>query len=251
VKHPREDTSAYKRKLRYYLRVKGVAILEDGNLCCPNPEHEDHEYGAKLLESAEAGDSVQCESCATSWDIFDVDGLVGKLGNKPSTFARRLASVKDALATVLPEHKITDDLPLAEQTDEEAADLIRRQKEATRATVAARAHVRAEAEEVMDRERRKQNEGRARELPFRVLGTAPDGYTYFLDRDERLQCFRLGSLTKTQLQLLAPLDWWIRQFPGSRGRLETDGAIDFLIDISNGVSFEPASLRGRGCWREE
>ena len=254
MKHPREDTNQYKRRLRYYLTVKGIGVMADDSVCCPNPEHGiegDREYAAKLFDSEEAGYCVQCELCATSWDIFDVDGFLTRVGNTKATFARRLSSVKDALATVLPEHRPFDGKPLVELSDEEAADLARRQKEAARATAAARAKVRGEAEDLMERERRRANAMRALDLPFRVLGTAPDGWTYYLDRHERLIAFRLSSLTKTQLQILAPIDWWIRQFPGSRGRLETDGAIDFLIEISNGVSFEPASLRGRGCWREE
>ncbi|MBE3065676.1 MAG: hypothetical protein IMZ69_11745, partial [Spirochaetes bacterium] len=87
-------------------------------------------------------------------------------------------------------------------------------------------------------------------FPFRILGTADDGLTYFLDRSERLQALRLGSLTKTQLQLLAPMTWWIGQFQGSRGRLDVDMAIDFVIEASNGKDFSLADLRGRGAWRE-
>jgi len=86
-------------------------------------------------------------------------------------------------------------------------------------------------------------------IPFRILGTADDGLTYFLDRSERMQTFRLGSLTKTNLQLLAPLGWWIEHFRGSRGKLDVDEAIDWLIEASNGKAFDIGSIRGRGCWR--
>jgi len=88
-------------------------------------------------------------------------------------------------------------------------------------------------------------------IPFRILGTADDGLTYFLDRSERMQTFRLGSLTKTNLQLLASIDWWEGMFPkNSRGQgLDVDRAIDWLIEASNGKAFDIGSIRGRGCWR--
>jgi putative DNA primase/helicase len=87
-------------------------------------------------------------------------------------------------------------------------------------------------------------------FPFRILGTADDGMTYFLDRSERLQALRLGSLTKCQLQLLAPLGWWINHFRGSRGKLDVDEAVDYVIEAANGKDFDLSSLRGRGAWRE-
>ena len=253
MKH-REDTAALKRRLRYYLTVKRRTILADGSVCCPNPEHGlqgDTEYAARLLEDAQQGDCVQCDLCATNWDIFDVDGFLTGVGNTKATFAKRLASVKDTLATVLAEVKAADAKPLVELTDEEAADLARRQKEAAQQTAANRQRIRSEATDLMERERQKSNDSREKDLPFRVYGVAQDGFAYFEDRNGRLVTLRLGSLTKTQLQLLAPITWWIQQFPGARGRLEVDGAVDFLIECANSKSFEPATLRGRGCWREE
>jgi hypothetical protein len=91
----------------------------------------------------------------------------------------------------------------------------------------------------------------ADELPFDILGTANDGLTYFIDRSERLCTLKLGNLTKTQLFLLADRDWWEGMFAGARGRMDLDGAINFLIKAANGKSFDSDRLRGRGCWREE
>ena len=87
-------------------------------------------------------------------------------------------------------------------------------------------------------------------FPFRILGTADDGLTYFLDRGERLQALRMGSLTKTQLQLLAPLEWWISHFRGAKARLDVDEAVDFVIEAATGKEFSLGDLRGRGAWRE-
>jgi hypothetical protein len=253
VKHPREDTSVYKRRLRYYLTVRRREILADDSVCCPNPEHGiqgDTEYAAKLIEG-ESGDCVQCDTCATNWDIFDIDGFLSGTENTKSTFPARLAAVKDALATVLPEVRPADAKPLVELTDEEVADLARRQREAARETAANRQRIRDEASDLMERERRKTNDAREKDLPFRIYGVASDGFAYFEDRHGRLVSLRLGSLTKTQLQLLAPITWWVQQFEGGRGRLRVDDAIDFLIEMANAKSFELSSLRGRGCWREE
>jgi len=95
------------------------------------------------------------------------------------------------------------------------------------------------------------SEKSAEDLPFRILGTANDGQAYFIDRSERLMTLRMGNLTKTQLFLLADRDWWEGMFAGARGRMDLDGAINFLIKAANGKSFDSDRLRGRGCWREE
>lgn len=246
----RENLLKYRIQMRYFLKVSGVSVIDD-SVCCPHPGHDDHDFSAKLIENKEEGDHISCDSCGTTWDLLDVEGFLLGLENTRSTFIRRLDSIKEKLATVLAEVKASDAKPLVELTDEEAADLAMRQRKAAQETQANRQRIRDEATDLQERERQKSNDARERDLPFRVYGVASDGFAYFEDRNGRLVSLRLGSLTKTQLQLLAPITWWIQQFPGARGRLEVDGAVDFLIECANSKSFEPASLRGRGCWREE
>ena len=86
-------------------------------------------------------------------------------------------------------------------------------------------------------------------LPFKILGTADDGLTYFLDEAEHLQRFRLSSLSKGQLLVLAPLSFWASEF-GHKGRPEWDSATDFIIRVAAAIDFDPEQRRGRGAWRE-
>jgi len=247
----KESLLKYRIQMRHFLKVSGIAVMDSGGVCCPNPGHPDSEFCSQLIEDKKEGDRISCEICATSWDLLDVEGFLSGLENTRSTFPRRLESIKTKLATVLPEHRPSDDKPLVELTDEELYDLKSRQREATRETAANRQRIRDEASDLQERERRKVNDAREKDLPFRIYGVASDGFAYFEDRHGRLVSLRLGSLTKTQLQLLAPITWWVQQFEGGRGRLRVDDAIDFLIEMANAKSFELSSLRGRGCWREE
>jgi hypothetical protein len=86
-------------------------------------------------------------------------------------------------------------------------------------------------------------------FPFRILGTADDGLTYFLDRSGRLAKFKLSTLTKNQLQTLAPLSFWVANF-GRKGRADWDDATDGLIEIAGKIDFDPEVIRGTGAWRE-
>lgn len=86
-------------------------------------------------------------------------------------------------------------------------------------------------------------------FPFRILGTSDDGNAYFLDRSDRLQKFKLTSVTKTQLMSLASRDWWIDEIGHDR-KIVWDEAIDLIIELSSAVDFDPDRIRGRGAWRE-
>jgi|GEM_PF-2799352 len=87
------------------------------------------------------------------------------------------------------------------------------------------------------------------DIPFRILGTADDGLTYFIDEGERLQRLKLSSLTKGQLLVLAPLPWWYSEF-GHKGKTDWDNATDFVIRAAESVDFDPEVIRGVGAWRE-
>lgn len=86
-------------------------------------------------------------------------------------------------------------------------------------------------------------------FPFRILGTADDGQTYYIDRAGRLAKFKLSTLTKNQLQVLAPLSFWVSNF-GHKGRVQWDDATDALIELS-GHDFDPDTIRGTGAWSEK
>jgi len=241
-----ENLQRYRKQLRRYLRLKGIEVGASGELRCPNPQHSGDTLA--LLEEDDPGrDWIECPACMDKRDIYDVCGFLEGIEIHKHTFPRRAELVAYTLAEV--EAEIPAELaskPIAQWTDEELKAQVARQKVAAKAT----REKRRELDSLKVAERRRQYEDKAQDLPFRVLGTADDGLTYVLDRSQRLQALRLGSLSKTQLQLLAPITWWLTQFPGSRGRLDTEIAIDFVIDIANGRDFDLASLRGRGAWRE-
>ena len=245
-----ENLHVYRVQLRRYLHLRGIRKAEGDRVCCPHPGHKDEDFCAQLIEDAKDGDRISCPSCNTSWDIFDVEGFYSGVENTNGTFKRRIQGVKEVLVTVLPVMKPEDAKALTELTDEELADMKARQREAEKATAEAVARVRAEAQALLDKERARKKDDLAVSAPFRILGTGDDGLTYFIDRSDRLQALSLKSLTKTQLQILAPLEWWIAHFRGSRGKLDVDEAVDWVIGEAR-ADFDAARLRGRGAWREE
>jgi hypothetical protein len=88
------------------------------------------------------------------------------------------------------------------------------------------------------------------DIPFRVLGCADDGFSYFVDCSGDLVKYKSSTFTKGQLLVLAPLPWWDREF-GMRHGINWDDAIDFLIRASQGIRFDPAMIRGVGAWSED
>jgi putative DNA primase/helicase len=85
------------------------------------------------------------------------------------------------------------------------------------------------------------------ETPFRFLGTSDNGIAYVIGRESRLLEFSLTAITKTHLLNLAPIEWW-RGIFGQR--MQWDEAIDFVIGVVSKRDFDPATIRGRGAWRE-
>jgi len=88
------------------------------------------------------------------------------------------------------------------------------------------------------------------DYPFRPLGVADDGFAYFLDCSARLKKYRLDTLTSTKMLDLAPLTWWITEFPNHKGGVDWQESTDFVIRISQAQEFDPENRRGRGAWRE-
>jgi len=91
-------------------------------------------------------------------------------------------------------------------------------------------------------------------FPFRILGVADDGKSYFLDRHERLTSFSLGGITQNKLLTLASLTFWQGEFATGKGgvmmRDDWTAAIDAVIQVAGVIDFDPDKIRGRGAWRE-
>jgi hypothetical protein len=83
---------------------------------------------------------------------------------------------------------------------------------------------------------------------FKILGVSDDGYAYFIDRSGRMQHFKLRSLSKTELLLLADMSHW-EFYYGSEGRVKWDYAINDIISIANDKDFSAANNLGRGAWK--
>jgi putative DNA primase/helicase len=62
-----------------------------------------------------------------------------------------------------------------------------------------------------------------------------------------------SSMTKANLMMLAPLNYWERQFPGNgKTKLDVDAATQFLMLNSHKVgTFKDKFIRGRGAWVDD
>lgn len=72
---------------------------------------------------------------------------------------------------------------------------------------------------------------------------------YFLPRGANIvKRIGQGSFNKTKILELAPLSWWMQEFPRKAG-FEVDAAIDALIrDSEQTGMFQPQLIRGTGVW---
>lgn len=214
-----DNLARLRTRLLQYLELRHVSV-SDGATACPGPKHLDPEA---LAQVSEAG--LTCPACATTWDVFDVAGLLDGIPNTRSTFAKRVATVKDVLA-LAPTRAI--------------ADLDADELEAARVAAIADGRHRYDSA----------NAPALGNIPFRILGMADADTAWFIGRGGDAMAFDLAALSKTKLQQLAPMPWWIQQFEGAKGRLDIDNAIDFVVDASRACRFDSGSLRGRGAWRE-
>lgn len=93
---------------------------------------------------------------------------------------------------------------------------------------------------------------------FRMLGYDKDENSrlvyYFFSFDAKAVIkLAPSSMTKSNLMMLAPLNWWEQMFPGSKSaRIDADAAVQFLIFHSHQVgTFKEKFIRGRGAWVDE
>jgi putative DNA primase/helicase len=88
------------------------------------------------------------------------------------------------------------------------------------------------------------------EWPFRILGHDM-GTFYYLSHASR-QVVELNSRGHNKIDLLqlAPLDWWMRMFPGK----DEDASVNWMFAANSLIQqslrrvFDPADIRGRGSW---
>jgi len=90
------DTKALKPRLKEYLTHKGIQIVQKNGAArihCPAPDHTDNEETAVVYApGAKNNYNIWCAVCGTSWDIFEVAGLLCGL----QSFPEKVNEVKKA-----------------------------------------------------------------------------------------------------------------------------------------------------------
>lgn len=86
-------------------------------------------------------------------------------------------------------------------------------------------------------------------LGFEKSDTGTQRFYFYANRSQQVICLAASAMTKSNLLLLAPIDFWEQYFPGAKGGFSSDGAANFLIDhsLKTGI-FNPDKIRGRGGW---
>lgn len=90
--------------------------------------------------------------------------------------------------------------------------------------------------------------------PFIMLGIADDGRAGFITEEKRLQKYPITSIGKNQLNVLADIRFWRKEYSfeddkGSK-KLSWDNAINDIIRNSQRRDFIESNIRGRGAWRD-
>lgn len=97
------------------------------------------------------------------------------------------------------------------------------------------------------------------QYPFTFLGFRKDGdapkFCFYAGSSKTVISLAASSISKQNLMLLAPLNWWEEHFPaskGSRSAFDVDAAAQFLMNRSfqTGI-FSEDRVRGRGAWMDE
>lgn len=85
------DINQIKPRLKEYLTAKGIQIVNKNGaqrIHCPHPDHPDLEETAIFYDT-----NIHCPVCGTTWDIFEVAGLICNL----HTFPEKINEVKKTL----------------------------------------------------------------------------------------------------------------------------------------------------------
>lgn len=92
---------------------------------------------------------------------------------------------------------------------------------------------------------------------FRILGYDKDENSrlvyYFFSYDAKAVIkLSPSNMTKSNLMMLAPINWWEDRFPAKTSKFDVDAAQQFLISTSHQVGiFKENYIRGRGAWVDD
>ena len=91
---------------------------------------------------------------------------------------------------------------------------------------------------------------------FKMLGYDKDENSrlvyYFFSFDAKTTVkFSPSSMNKSNLMMIAPINWWEDKFPGAKSKIDIDSAQQFLIANSHKIGmFKEKFIRGRGAWMD-
>jgi len=86
--------------------------------------------------------------------------------------------------------------------------------------------------------------------PFKILGIGSDKNAHFTTQWGEYERFKLDTISKGKLNVLAQLSYWKENFPGAKGGVLWDEAQDYIVCQSSLKQFDETVYRGRGAWRD-
>ncbi len=86
-------------------------------------------------------------------------------------------------------------------------------------------------------------------LGFEKIDTGVNKYWFFVYSSKTLVGLTASQMSKSNLMMLANLQFWEQQFPSKTTGMSNDAAINWIINISNNIGiFSEKRIRGRGVW---
>jgi putative DNA primase/helicase len=86
-------------------------------------------------------------------------------------------------------------------------------------------------------------------LGFEKIETGVNKYWFFVYSSKTLVGLTASQMSKSNLMMLANLQFWEQQFPSKTTGMSNDAAINWIINVSNEIGvFSEKKVRGRGVW---
>lgn len=84
---------------------------------------------------------------------------------------------------------------------------------------------------------------------FKCLGFSGDSFYFYQNKTGQLHPFKAREISKSNMIMLAPLDYWECNYPKGKGGADWDAILDEYMRIQERVGvFDVDCIRGRGAW---